>query len=698
VRTMRSHPGLRWLARALILVMIAPYLLCPAPAQAQRSIPSVYVLDFNNRTKVGGALLGKVAAAQMSLQLSESQNWDVVPDAQVQRRIQDLNLKQPFDRVDRVNIATGIDATAAIYGHITQARVAGSPPQAYVQIQVLVEDVQTGVLINGAIADGSSTPRMGFNGDADILLEEALGKAAFKAREFMDRFRLPEGTVLNTTIVGEGGDQDLDALINIGARQGVRRGMEMIVTRQREVVGRVKISSVDSDISTARVVNNTQGVRPEDRVRAIFNFADFPLTRSRMRAAADATAPKVAGLPGKGKEGDAAEAEPVKVAKAGKQDEFIPFRQQDKNLQLAQVTVDEPAPVVVDEPDVDTGGGTTGKRSKIFNNSTLKMLVGGLLVLGILSIGGNGGENASRPDSIFAFSWQSAIGAPGAFIKLSWDRPKSIKANQVLQYVVWRTSSLGDPLDIVGALDTDSLKSLLDSEATRTFIAFDGSPGTEDAGGRVTQNAPGIVPGVEYRYQIATAYENGLEDRDGDMMPDDADFMSPLSASSQFVTAIAPPLIVEPTNGSTVDLDEIIITWQQTPGANQYVIWVSREPNFSASKRVQVGPFNTVPINQGGDLTVTQTISARSAKLRNATNVFIAVGARNSQDPRPKPFGAIFSSAVSVQALPEPPPPPGGGGGGGGTGGDPPSPPLSSEKPGKRTNQEKVLGGKGKRK
>ena len=284
MRLMRRHPSLRWWAgAAVIAAMIAPYLVSPRAAEAQRSIPSVYVLDFNNKTKVGGALLGRVAAAQMSLQLSESQNWDVVPDAQVQRRIQDLGIRQPFDRVNRVNIGTGIDATAVVFGTITDARVtSGATPQAYVTIQVLVEDLNTAVLINGATTEGISTAKVGFTGDSDVLLEEALGKAAFKAREFMDRFRLPEGTVLNTTVVGEGGEvQDLDALINIGARQGVRRGMEMIVTRQRDVVGRIKVVSVDSDISTGRVVTNTQGVRPEDRVRAIFNFADFPGTRRR---------------------------------------------------------------------------------------------------------------------------------------------------------------------------------------------------------------------------------------------------------------------------------------------------------------------------------------------------------------------------------------------------------------------------------
>lgn len=276
MRRLRSRTGASWLARVLLLGLTVPCLAPATPARAQRSIPSVYVLDFNNKTKVGGALLGRLAASQMSLQLSESQNWDVVPDAQVQRRIQDLNLKPPFDRVNRTDIATGIDATAVVYGVITQARVStGDRPQAFVTMQVMVEDIGTGVLINGAQAEGVSTPRAGNVGDADVLLEEALGKAAFKARESMDRFRLPEGTVLNTTVVGEGDIRDLDALLNIGARQGVLRGMEMIVTRQREVVGRVKVVSVDSDISTARVVSNSQGVRPEDRVRAIFNFTDF---------------------------------------------------------------------------------------------------------------------------------------------------------------------------------------------------------------------------------------------------------------------------------------------------------------------------------------------------------------------------------------------------------------------------------------
>lgn len=671
MRTFRGNPCCRWLAWILMVALVAPYLMWAPAARAQATAPNVYVLDFNNKTKVGGQLLGRLAAAQVSLQLSESDNWFVVPDAQVQRRIQELNLQPPFDRPARVQIANGIDATGAVYGSVLEARVSGQPtPQAYVRIQVLVEDINTGVLINGAVAEGVSTPRMGFTGDADILLEEALGKAAFKARESMDRFRLPTGTVLNTTVVGVDGTQ-VDALINIGARQGVRRGMELIVTRQRQLVGRVKVVNVDADISTARVLENTQGVKPEDRVTAIFNFSDFGPTRSKLRSGVPsdgiqlASAKPGAGLPGAPQIGDKPEARIARVEKDGR---FVQFRApQDASAQLAQATVQTPAPVVVDEPEVERGDeGGAGGRSRILSSNALRMLVGGLFVMGILALGGRGGQNATRPFSVESFGFQQQLGAPGALIRVKWDRPKSIRSSQVLQYIIWRADTTGQ-IQIVGAVDTDAAHTFLDTEATRTVNAFDGDPGSNDAGARTAiTNVPGITPGQQYRYQIATAYQVGLggEDADGDGVPDDPDqtFMSPLSMTSPWTTAITPPLITEPIQGEQVNTNEMIVTWQQTPGADQYIIWLSADnPTFPEGRRVAFGPFRTLPVDLGGDITVSQTLSFTGRRqLANARTVFVTVGARNSQDAiAPKPLGWIFSPPVGVQPETLPPTEPG---------------------------------------
>ncbi len=661
----------KWRSRIALVtaaMMLAPMLALPRPAHAQRTILSVYLLDFNNKTTVGAQLLGKMAAAQMSLQLRESQNWDVIPDAQVQRRIQELNLKTPYDRVNRVQIGNGVDASAVIYGSVTEARVsAGATPQAYVRIQVLVEDLITGVLINGAVADGLSTPRMGFTGDADILLEEALGKAAFKAREFMDRFRLPEGTVLNTTAVGTDDKPRLEAMINIGLRQGVRRGMEMIVTRLRETVGKVKITRVDSDLSTAEVTDNLQGVKPEDRVRAIFTFGDFAMTRTKLRSAVPEAPVRAASL--NVKEDNLPKdkgAEPVRVAKADRGSTLTPFAApQEGSTRLAQAGVPIPPPVVVDEPEVEREEKASGPAKRLLGGGTLRMLVGGLLVMGILAVGGRGGENATRAHGVDAHGFQLEVGAPGAFIKVQWDRPKAVRSTQVLQYVVWRTDSTS-PLQIVAALDGDGTRQFIDNEATRTVNAFDGDPGDEAGGRTEIEDVPGIVPGVQYRYQIATAFLRELQDPNDDTGnggggngTDPEERMSPLSGSSPWITAIRPPTIVAPQQSQEVQLDELTLTWQQTEGADTYLVWISKNANFSNDKRVEFGPFRVLPVDQGGDPEVTRTFDARSAKLKGSQFVYVSVGARNSSDRnKPRPFGAIFSGAVRVRNLTGPPNPP----------------------------------------
>ncbi len=670
----RSRPRRSLIARVLALVMLAPYLaMAPPPAEAQNTLISTYVLDFNNKTRVGGQLLGRVAAAQMSLQMAESTTWEVVPDAQVQQRVQTLGLQPPFDRVDRQRIATGVDASAVVYGTIQDARVSGgTTPQAFVRIQVLVEDITSGVLINGAVAEGASTRRMGFTGDADVLLEEAIGKATFKAREFMDRFRLPEGTVLNTTVVGAGGDADLDVLLNIGARQGVRQGMEMIVTRLREPVGRLRVTSVDSDVSTARVVENTQGVRPEDRARAIFNFADFPVTRARLRSAAEAPQ-KVAAKAGPGAETEPAgekgaekgAEKPARVASAAPGGLFEQFRSQDQNGQPGLLTVQAPPPVVVDEPDVERGGGGGGRSgfAKLLGRNTFKMLVGGLLVLGILAVGGRAGRAATRAHAVESTGYQPSFGAAGAFIRVCWDRPKSVRSDQVIQYVVYRNDNFGDQ-QIVGAVNSDAVRCFTDSEAVRTVTnVFTGAPNGIADDQDTLEDVPGIVAGQQYRYQVATVYENGLEDRDDDGEPDDEDFISPLSMVTGVTTAIAPPAITDPQNSEPVQLDLLSVTWSQTPGADTYTIWVSTEPTFPPARRASFGPFNVLPVDQGGDQELTRVIDARDPALGDSPRrVFISVGARNSQDQeKPRPWGYVFSSPVQVQPEVIPPPPPGAG-------------------------------------
>lgn len=267
-------------------------------------------------------------------------------------------------------------------------------------------------------------------------------------------------------------------------------------------------------------------------------------------------------------------------------------------------------------------------------------------------------RDQTAPKNVTARATQPYIGAPGAFIRVTWSRPQRVPSSSVLGYVIRRNSFSGFN-QVVGGVFGDQ-RGFLDFEAARTISAYDGDPGSDDAGAPTDFDVTGIVAGSQYGYQVTAAYQNGLQDRDGDGEPDDAQFMTPPSRGSGMITAIAPPTIVA-VNGGTpagalVDLSSFQVDWQQTPGANTYVLWVGTDPSFR--RRVQINLGQTVPVDLGGDLTVSKVVSVARAKFRRATALYLSVGARVSRDPKPVPNGAIFSAPIAVQVLNTPPPPP----------------------------------------
>jgi len=255
----------------------------------------------------------------------------------------------------------------------------------------------------------------------------------------------------------------------------------------------------------------------------------------------------------------------------------------------------------------------------------LRLLSGALLGLGNTTVLGRDG-NSNRPHDLVAHAYQFRPGAPGSFIRVMWDRPKSIRSSTVMGYVIWR----GDPqtpLQVVGGFDGDSTRSFIDNEAGRTVSAYNGQ------------------------------FDTG------------AAFMSPLSMTTRYVTALAPPSITAVNGVSAggtpqVDLRHLTVEWQQTPGADTYVVVASSGPQFRS--RSTLATVRTVPLEAGGPATVSTTVNAN--RRARGGHVFIAVGARHRGDPKPQPFGAIFGTPVEVLGEASPPPPPGGSSG-------PPAPP-----------------------
>lgn len=287
------------------------------------------------------------------------------------------------------------------------------------------------------------------------------------------------------------------------------------------------------------------------------------------------------------------------------------------------------------------------------------MLLGSaLLVFGACAVLAPRAQAGS--EGLTAYAYQPRLGAPGAYIRMGWNRPRAVPSSYILGYVVWRTD-ISSPLQVVGGIDTDAQRSFIDSEASRNVTAYDGIPGSADAGSRtVFQNIQGVTPGRLYSYQVSAAYVNGLQDRDNDGVPDDGEFMSPLSLRTNWVTAISPPRIATvndqtPGGATQVNLQSFDLVWEQTPGADTYEIWISRKPSFTGPK-LRIKTAKTLPVDLGGEQTVSVNINANRGSFRNAQVLYVAVGARNSKDRvKPRPFGAIFSAPVAVQVETPPP-------------------------------------------
>ena len=250
----------------------AAFAVGSAVAQVQRPI-TVAVLNFSNSSGVGGTLLGSRAAAAIEAQMIETGRYDVVKRELVSKTMEDLNLTFPLGRMGLTQLATRLEADAIATGDVTRVVRDAKTNQVRVTIRMELTDRASGELVNGAIATGESGVRPDFSGAEDVLLDEALNRTAFAAVRTMNERILPEGTVFATSSA----DGVVEALLNIGSNSGVRSGMELIVLRNREQVGRLRASRVSPTDSTAIVISSTRGVQPEDKVRAVFRLDNIPV-------------------------------------------------------------------------------------------------------------------------------------------------------------------------------------------------------------------------------------------------------------------------------------------------------------------------------------------------------------------------------------------------------------------------------------
>ena len=279
---MKTRMRRTWTTRAAflgVLSMLAVGLLYPlgaARAYAQLvQLPRVAVLDFENKSGYGGASIARAATDAVAGEYQKSRKYEVLARGEIEQQLKDLDLALPLDKTGFLRLGRALQTESLITGEVNAVTFVGSPKQAQVVLTVRVIDIASGEPINGAVATGLSNRRPGYTGDDDTLVQEAIRNAAFEAVRIINNYTIPEATVL-TTRAGK------EVLLTRGIRGGLQPGMEMIVVRRGEEVGRIRVTQVSDSDAVAEIIDFGRGIQSEDRARAVFRVPTVEVKAGRI--------------------------------------------------------------------------------------------------------------------------------------------------------------------------------------------------------------------------------------------------------------------------------------------------------------------------------------------------------------------------------------------------------------------------------
>lgn len=591
----------------------------PGRARAQVTrLPSVAVLEFGNLVNpAAGGILGRQATDAVVVEMTRTGRFDVTPRQQLNQQLQDLGLTLPLDNVEIQRLGQALSVDFVATGDITNISFTDKPRRATVTVSVRLTDVVSGEFANGAIQSGVSTePAAGMQLDDDTLVSQAISKAAFNAVKSVNDYTLPEATILNTR-------GTIEVTLNRGGRDGINPGLEMIVVRGSQRVGKIRVITVGSTDATAAIIDPGKGIRPEDRARAIFS------------------------LPG------------IRISETG---EYI-------RTPISDVRQFQPQ----------------RKRNKSIIGTILG-IAGAVLLIGLLfgkksRAGQSAGISKVTARAFADPSVTTALDPAAGRVRIEWESASDVPFNNIVQYHVFRDGQIIAALPRSQRSFVDQPTGLLPFDYTTLAFGGDGGGGNNNGGaalGTELDTVEDVVPpplrvGVPHRYQVNVLYQRllapvatGTGGGGGGNQDNNIQYQeTAVEASSSLATPITRPGALQPTTDQ--DLSRVRFTYRTVEGANQYVIELSDRPDFG--NKQSIGPFFTSFTGGADSQTDIQDLNGRfpnTAGLR----IYYRVGARNSNDSpgvdggrNATPNGDAFIYSAedrSFAIIGNPPPPPGG--------------------------------------
>jgi len=255
--------------------MLVGLLMLPISVSAlfAQSAMRVLVADFAMLREVDPSLTGDIPAGWLEEALLKWKNIEVIPRTQLWKEMMARNIVPPLTQDGLMQIANLLEATHVITGAVTFCKVWSRGRRAQMIVQVEMTDVALSVAVNGAVVEAEAS----LSEASPLRVQMRALQAAVSrcAQEMENRPRL-SGQVLAINSFNE-------IMLDIGSRNGVRKGMRFIVTRQEfdkelqryvnRAVGEIRVTETSPTDATAVQSVRYKAVQPLDKITAIFDIS-----------------------------------------------------------------------------------------------------------------------------------------------------------------------------------------------------------------------------------------------------------------------------------------------------------------------------------------------------------------------------------------------------------------------------------------
>ncbi len=257
------------------LVIVAG-LLAVSPAWPQAVAPTdqarTLVVDFVDHTGYADGALSARAADALTAALDEGLAFKPISMHEVRLEAAARRYKPPLSQAQAQVLGTALGADVIVTGEVLLCQVHEQQTSVHVVLEASVHELDGEEPLLVASGVGRAGWQAAEEALVDARVSQALSGAAKQIAEAMGELRMLVGMVYLSL-----GRQRV--MLDLGSVHGVRKGVVFRVYRRvydrelklnkREFAGRVKVTHVDTDSCTARIIMQNGAITTADTVRAI---------------------------------------------------------------------------------------------------------------------------------------------------------------------------------------------------------------------------------------------------------------------------------------------------------------------------------------------------------------------------------------------------------------------------------------------